>query len=59
MECLGFQRLLEISLAAGQISDPIRASLMRKCSLTRRENEDGKKEKEKKKGKKKIHEPRF
>lgn len=39
MECLGFQRLLEFSLAAGQICDPIRASLMRKCSLTQRENE--------------------
>lgn len=41
MECLGFQRLLEISLAAGQICDPIRASLMRKCSLTQRENKEG------------------
>lgn len=41
MECLGFQRLLEISLAASQICDPIRASLMKKCSLTQRENEAG------------------
>lgn len=41
MECLRFQRLLEISLAAGQICDPIRASLMRKCSLTQRENKEG------------------
>lgn len=50
MECLGFQRLLEISLAAGQICDPIRASLMKKCSLTQRENEDGRGENVKGKG---------
>lgn len=49
MECLGFQRLLEISLAAGQIYDPIRASLMRMCSLTQIENEDERGEHVKKK----------
>lgn len=66
MECLGFQRLLEFSLAAGQICDPIRASLMRKCSLTQRENEYGRREHVKGKrevkrtGKgKNLHEPRI
>lgn len=51
MECLGFWRLLEISLAAGQMCDPIRASLMRKCSLTQKENENGKEKREKRMGK--------
>lgn len=64
MECLGVWRLLEVSLAAGQIRDPIRASLMRKRSLTPRENEEGrtcqgKKGSRERKGREKtLHEPR-